>query len=780
MHTPLVRWSRNLYLAGIVLALVLVIPAAWFPFQLGKVAIFSLLLVPAIVLLSAGGGVREMLRAHGAKAALVVVLLPLVYLLSALRSGSALSITGNTLEVDTVLFVTLGAVAFLLAFTFFRTLRTVRQLLSVLRWAILAAALFQIAMIVTGGSIVPLPGFNDASTNLVGKWNDFGLLTGLLLLVVLAELELAALSPAKKLLYLAAAGASLFILTFVNFGLVWTLILGGSLVLALIKFLSRRAERESYSKENLLAPGAIPWYAASATAVSLTFLFFGATFNAWATSAFPVSSIEVRPSIRSTYDIAKAAHGDSPAHLLLGTGPNTFSEAWIAFKPAEVNQSAFWNIDFNVGFSTLLTAFSTVGVAGVLLWLLPSVLVAAAAVRVLRLGVLSREERAAAAGIVFASLFLTLGLALYVPSANVALLSFVLSGAAFGFLWRQGRSVPPDYAPTRLTSLAAGLVGFMLVAVVVAGAFMTGRRALAYSFIQQGLQALSQQDAERARILAARSLKVETTGEALRLLTDAGNLHIQQLAQTEPAPQDVATVQQQFAAVVQETIQAGQLAVQFNAKDYRPYLSVGRVYEVLSALNVEGAYESAKASYQGAAERNPTSPAIPLILARLESSRGNFARAQEEAGRSLTLKPNYTDAILFVVQLNVANNDIPKAIEAAAAAARTAPGVAPIWFQLGLLYYASGDTANAALALEQAVRLVPEYANAKYFLGLSYHALKREQDAIRMFEDLARTNPDNAEVALILGNLRTGRPPFEGAPPPATPPEDRAQAPISE
>ncbi|MBP9710822.1 MAG: tetratricopeptide repeat protein [Candidatus Pacebacteria bacterium] len=766
-----------------VLALVLVIPTAWFPFQLGKVAIFSLLLVPVIILLAAGGGVREMLRAHGAKMALLVALLPVVYLLSGWMSiNKPLSFIGGGVEVDTVLFVVLGFVAFILAFAFFRTLRTLRQLLTVLWWTIFAAAVFQFLVIVTGGAIIPFAGA-DASVNLIGKWNDLGLLVGLLLLMLTIDLELSALTPIRFMLSIGAAVVALIVLIFVNFTMVWSLILGFSIALTLIKFMSRRGERQqdAHAAMSLFGAGSmIPMYAIGLALISLTFVFFGAKFNEWATGVFPVSSIEVRPSAGSTYDIVTAAQAGSAKNLFFGTGPNTFTDAWLAYKPAEVNQSAFWSLDFNVGFSTLLTALGTVGFIGALVWLLPLFLVVGGAVRAVRLGVLSREERVVAITITFASIFLMAGVLFYVPSQSLVLLTLILAGAAFGFLWRQGQSQQEDYVPSRLGLLASGLLALLLIVVVVGSSFITGRRLIAQAHIQSGLQALSAQDGDKARASAAKSLGVETTGEALRLAIDASNLKLQILAQTEPAPQDVATVQQQFAGLVQEAVGYGQQALAFNNKDYRSQLALGRVYEFLASLNVEGAYESAKASYQASVSLNPTNPTIPLILARLESSKNNMALAQEQVTKSLTLKPNYTDAILFVVQLNVANNDIPKAIEAAIAAAQTAPGVAPIWFQLGLLYYASADTSKAIQALEQAVRIVPEYANAKYFLGLSYNAQKRTQDAILVFEDLARTNPDNAEIALILGNLRAGKAPFEGATPPVTPPEDRPVAPVSE
>ncbi len=719
-----------------------------------------------------------MLRAHGAKAALLVGLLPVVYLISAWASSNKpLSFIGSAIEVDTVLFALIGFVAFILAFTFFRTLRTMRQFLTVLWWSIFAVTIFQLLVILTGGAIVPFAGFADASTNLIGKWNDLGLLVGLLLVMALADIELSSLTQVKKILSIAAGVVGVITLMFVNFGLVWGLILGFSIAIALVKFLNRRSERR---QDAYAVGGLIPWYAAGVAVVSIAFLFFGSTFNSWVTSTFPVSSIEVRPSAGSTYDIITAAQGGSAKNLLIGTGPNTFSDAWLAYKPVEVNQSAFWSLDFNVGFSTLLTAVGTVGFIGALVWLLPFFLVIGGAVRAVRLGVLSREEKVIATTVTLASLFLAAGIVIYVPSPNLVLLTLVVAGAAFGFLWRQGQSAQEERSLSRLGVLGSSAIALVLIVLVVGSAFVSGRRLIAQAHIQSGLQELSVQNTDAARGAAMRSLGVETTSEALRLAIDADNLKLQQLAQTEPAPQEVTQVQQQFAALVQEAIGYGQQAIALNNKDYRSHLAIGRVYEFLASLKVEGAYESAKAAYQAAGDRNPTNPTIPLILARLETSRSNMALAQEQVTKSLTLKPNYTDAILFVVQLNVAANDIPRAIQAAIAAAQTAPGVAPIWFQLGLLYYASGDATNSAAAFEQAIRLVPDYANAKYFLGLSYNSLKRNADAITIFEDLARTNPDNAEVALILGNLRLGKQPFDGATPPATPPEDRTKAPLNE
>ena len=82
----MMQWSRGLYLAGIVLALVLVVPTAWFPFQLAKIAVFALCLLASAVLFASAGGARELWRAHGLWGALLVALLPLAYAVSMLFS----------------------------------------------------------------------------------------------------------------------------------------------------------------------------------------------------------------------------------------------------------------------------------------------------------------------------------------------------------------------------------------------------------------------------------------------------------------------------------------------------------------------------------------------------------------------------------------------------------------------------------------------------------------------------------------------------------------------
>ncbi|HEV7449524.1 MAG TPA: hypothetical protein VGP13_03235, partial [Candidatus Paceibacterota bacterium] len=394
MYSRLHAWSRGLYLAGIVLALVLVIPTAWFPFQLAKVAVFAVLLAVAAILYVAGGGMREFLRSAGVWPTLAVVLLPVVYLVSTWVSpDSSVAWSGYAIDWDTVMFATLAAGAFILSSTLFRTQRTARLLFVTLFWALTAAALFQCAAIVFGPSI-PGGSFVDRSVNLVGKWNDLGLLASVLGIFVLVQLELRRPSNLMRIGICVLGVLIVALLGFINFSVAWALVLVGSVAVGLFAFMTSRGEEGEAHHHAGSWSARIPWFAAAGVIVSVVFLIWGPLFNTGLTSVFPVSSLEVRPSYQTTQQAFSAVRQGSFSRVLIGMGPDTFGEIWLAQKPPEVNQSAFWSLDFNVGFSTLATALGTVGFVGALAWILPFLLVILAVLRLMRMSVLNREDRA--------------------------------------------------------------------------------------------------------------------------------------------------------------------------------------------------------------------------------------------------------------------------------------------------------------------------------------------------------------------------------------------------
>lgn len=594
MYSKLISYSRYTFLAGIVLALVLVIPTAWFPFQLAKVAVFAVALAVAVILFVLGRGTREVVRSRGFYGVLAVALLPLAYTLSAYFSiDRSVAFTGFGVESDTVLFTTLLFLAFAVSFALFRTLRTVRMLLSVVFWALIAAVIFQFISIVFGSAAIPLATFADRSVNLIGKWNDLGIMGGLLVMLLLVRAEFTGLSNARRIIVGLALVSLVFLLGIINFSLVWGLMLAFSVVLSIVYLLMQRMGASADIAQGHWIKR-LPWFSIAAAIVSILFLFFGSSLNTHLTNLFPVSSLEVRPSYSSTLGIIDAARAGSIEHMLVGTGPNTFGEEWLLHKPAEVNSSAFWNLDFNVGFSTLITALGTVGFLGVLAWLIPLLLVIASLVRVVRLGVLTREDKVVATTLGIASIFLLSSIILYEPSQNTILLAFVLAGTTFGFLWRQGQTASADALDTRLSSL--GVLAAIII-VIVLGAYSSiasSRRLIAEAYTGYGTQALSNNDVTTAINEGLYAQKIDANGDASRLLINAYSSQLQQLAASTSTSPDL---QKQFAAVVQSAIGAGQMAQKQNPADYRPTLALAQVYDFLSTLKIQGAAQTALNTY---------------------------------------------------------------------------------------------------------------------------------------------------------------------------------------
>jgi tetratricopeptide (TPR) repeat protein len=787
MYSRLHAWSRYLYLAGIVLALVLVIPTAWFPFQLAKVAVFAVLLLVAAVCYVAGGGMREFLKSHGLWLTLAALLLPLVYVVSALVSkDGSVAWTGYAIEWNTVIFAALAALAFILSSLFFRTQRTARQLYTWLFWAIVAATLFQCVAILFGPSI-PGGTFADRSVNLVGKWNDLGLLASLLGLFVLVELELRRPTNLMRVGSIVLGVLTFALLAFVNFSLAWMLLLAGAVVVGLFAFLAGRGDHAAHEGEHHVHQvpqtwmSRIPWYAVGSIVLGIVFLVWGPFFNTSLTSVFPVSSLEVRPSYQTTTQALTAVRQGSFTRAIIGMGPNTFGEIWLAQKPAEVNQSAFWSLDFNVGYSTLATALGTVGFLGALAWVLPFILVLAAVMRLMRMSVLNREDRAIGLALAFGSLMLLCAMVFYVPSQNLILLALILAGGAFGFLWRQGRAAhAQEELPSRVLQAGALILGAVLIVASLWIATKTSQRALAEAYVGQAAVALGAGNVDSAVALSNKAAGIDATGDALRSQIQAGGSKLAQLAQATTG--DQKQLQQQFQDALQGTITAGQKATQLNTADYRPFFLMAQVYDLLSSLKVQGAYEQASSTYLAALVRNPNNPAITLALAKLAAQNGDAQGTAQYLRAALTQKPNYTDAILFLVQLDVAQNDLNSAVQAAQAAVQSAPGVAPIWFELGLLYYAGNDTKDAIPPLEQALKIQADYANAQYFLGLSYYAQNRQVEAEQLFQTLAKGNPDNQEVQKIIVNMQSGKPALTGiaSSTPTGAPKTPATAPIQQ
>src|SRR3989344_316764 len=365
---------------------------------------------------------------------LVVVLLPLVYLSSALMSiPSSLSLFGYNFEVGTFGFILLGSVLLVIISVTFTGISRVLQALTALLASFSLVAIFVAIKIVSGG--LPVWGiFFGNTANPIGSWTDLATILGLLSILSILALGMVAMKKPFRLLSYGVFALSTVLLAIINFTTVFIFTLGASIILFL--YFSMVERHFSSSSETLPQTPTQPIFKITFLpivlgVVSLIFLINpnisstrGSLSNVVA-DTFGVSNTEVRPSFSATLSISKAALSEN---ALLGSGPNTFSQDWLIHKPAEINTTPFWGVAFPFGVGFIPTQVASTGILGIVLWFAFFVLLIILWVKALVNIPESRVVRFALVSTFLTLLYLWATSFLYAPSFVVLTLAFIFSG----------------------------------------------------------------------------------------------------------------------------------------------------------------------------------------------------------------------------------------------------------------------------------------------------------------------------------------------------------------
>lgn len=697
-------------------------------------------------------------------------LVPLAYLLSTLFSGAnpVFSFFGTEFEIDTLGFVLLLAMLATLAALVLRRSKDYQRIYVLLGAGVGIALLVQIGFIV---SAKLFPGSVSPVENLVGALSDIGMLSALGLALALLALRFFSFKALSKLVIWVGIIFALFLLAVVNSPL--SSILTGIVALGLFieGLLKKRAPADDSELDGVATPspdgdtdvapaGSGILVAPIIVLLVSVFLIIGGSVVANALSGMTgINALDVRPSWQSTFDIGSHTYASSP---LFGSGPGTFGEQWLEFRDRTLNDTIFWNIDFQSGIGYIPTSFVTTGAVGVIAWLAFIGFFLFVGLRTL----LFRLPKETFLKFVSVSSFtgsaFVLALAFFaVPGPVVLALGFLMLGIFVSSL-RYGK----DRLEWGLVFSKSPRLGFvivfaltLLVLASIAAAYVVVERHLANASYGASLAALSAGNTELAATEITQSITLAPTDRAYRLAAAIGIEQMRAIAADTTLPANVA--QQNFQNALSSSIAAGAEAVRLQPNDYQNWAVLGNVYQSVASLKIEGAYEQAKVSYERAAALNPTSPVIPYIIAQLEITEGNTALAEERLLASISTKRDYIPAILLLSQLKVQMGQAREALEAAEAAAYLAPNDPSVLFSVGLLRLGTGDMAGATTALARAVELNPQYANARFFLAAIHANQGRTAEALAELRTVAAMSEENAAaVSADLQALEAGRNPF--------------------
>lgn len=694
----------------------------------------------------------------------------------------------------------LGVIALALYTNVVRSSREIGVSLMILLFSGAIAGILGLVQFFTGFSpyalIAPFPvelGFNP-----IGTVNGLSLFyVALLMMGIWFLLSSKAFNPLTRFLLRASLIIFFANIVLVNFWTAWVILLGTSIVL--FGFLFRTVRVSGVSLGYLASLGLI--------AVSIVMLLIrtplvGLQFQP-----------EVSPSLRSTVSVAQGVFTEGIKNVLLGSGPGTFGLDWNLYKPPSINQSLFWNVRFNQGFSWIATLVPTTGILGVLSFLAFYAISLFIFLKVLLF--FPERKTTLSLGLFLGFAALLVGSFLYAATLTLVLTLFVFMGLLSSLLARGNEEVDGEGETRRWWrfDLVEQRIGFespwaLFLSSLILVSLLSFGVAAFYWEIGRVRSVLAQQDGVRllqegkaGEALDRFGSALEIEGNNFRVYQTAVGMQIQRLQGLIGRAAGGENVQQEFQAVVASAVQNSDRMAQLHPLEPAVWRTRGSLYELLIPF-FPGTERLAFESYKKATELDPLNPSVysdwgraGLVYAdRLRilvgQARGQERVQVEEArvktleeivlvlNKAVELKPDFATAHFLLSQAAIRANNIQFAISSTENAKRSAPFDIGIAFQLGLLYYQNGDLDRAKAEFERAVALNANYSNARYFLGLIHDRNGDYDAAIAEFELVRALNPANEEVKRILSNLRVGRKALEGIVPPAEPPETRRTAPV--
>ncbi len=715
-------------------------------------SLLSLLFMSLVILRHGSIGVRQ------SPVLLAWWLIVAVSLLAAFLAPNFTSgVFGDTLEIHTVGFLALIGLVMSLTQSVANTKITTIIVYSAFAASALVVSIIFLTRVLLGAEFLAFSTLQNVTDTMIGSFNDMGLFIGCLVmmaLVALAQLEL----PKRGLIAVGfLVGLSLIVLACVNFFFVWVVISLFSLMLLMYVLTKDRfgitpASTTSHRPLPLGSVGLI----GLVFLVSAIFLVGGSTLGTTVSNQTGINYIEIRPSLSASTDILRQVYNQN---AFTGFGPNRFTEAWSQFKDPSINSTIFWNTPFNAGGGFVPTWFITTGIVGVLAWILFFGLFIYTGFKALLSTVSNDTFWFFMATISFVGgLYVWILAFFYVPGPTLLLLGAVCTGTLI-----VSKQVLAPSAQKSLHLLSSSKTGFVLIGsvmIVIIGIFAVGygatkQMSAAYIFAT----AASGVTSETSDPIAVVSERIAIAYSFYPTDTYARNLanyQLSYLTQILSLTNPTADQQQQFQNAISAALNASTQAIALKPTDARNWQILGDIYGGLSLLNIEGAQTRAFESYARAEVLDPQNPYYVLQKAIMTARSGNANEGRRLAQLALNLKPNYTDALALLSQLDIAAGDIATAIKTTESIISIEANNPGRYYQLGVLQGAIKNTDAAIIAFSKAITLNPSYANARYFLAEQYLIKGDKEAALVQLKTIRDLSPENTAVNSVIDKINSG------------------------
>ncbi len=738
--------ARSCIVALIALLPFFIIPFPWASVVQAKTLLVALLVSVCSVAWLWGQYQRQLVTIPKHLILVAAFALPAVYVLSALAAGSPpgsyVSGSGEqgTVAGIYVLFMTLA-----LSAVVFGNARD--GMATPLKALISGGAILLVAQIVhlflPSVTFGVLPG---SAASLFGSWHDLGTILSLFVLFAAILWRSPVAEGWWKWLFMLVGTASFLFLFVINMRDIWYM-LGA---FGAVSLLMLAVHARIFHRESVLSLLRERWYLVAVVVVSVAAGLASTFIFRVMPPTLRVAQLEVRPSWQGTLAVGhKVLTGATTA--VFGSGPNTFTRKWSAFKPASINTTDFWNVDFNAGVGFIPTTFVTVGALGVLAWTLLFAALLFGAWRFVH----ERKDFQrwiTQAALYVAALYLFIFHLMYVPTVAVSMLMFVIPGLIVAveaertgvFVVRLERNL---WGSVRTFGFVVA-VGFLIL-----GSAGTVRAVISDMYVNNAVVAYARSGNTGPSLASIQTalLVRPDNDRAHRAAVELGLIQLRQVA--AEGKSDSASVTA-LRATLQDTIKHGLSAVSIDTADYQNWLSLAGLYKELGSVGVQGSYDNAKEAYRKAAADAPTNPLPYIHLAQLGIAENDLAGAREHLDKAIALKPNFAAAFYLRSQIEARENHLDAAAADALRAAQYAREDPLAWYNLGAILYAQAKYADAIQVLQNAIALQKDYANALFLMGVSHDRLGQYAEALAFLERVQTLNPTDESLKAAIAEVK--------------------------
>lgn len=667
-------------------------------------------------------------------------------------------IFGSGFQSTTFIFLLISSLIVYVVSTQLDSFNKIVRFISVLFIPLVIITLFHFLRFVFGSDFLSFSFFINNSDSFVGSPSDLSIFYGFYSILCISLIEKFRLGEKGDSLVLLSLVFSLIGLYIFHSLIIWVLVLIVSIIWFVIGLTYGRSIilidpfRGKESKQNIEVKTDISPIAILMVIISLAAILFGTQIANGISKRLDVSFFEARPSIITTATIAKQAYNDN----IIGSGANSFEEIWNRYKPAGLNQTDYYNLEFEYGFSWLITWMIIGGVVVLALWILFFIYLGIDAYTLTKYKGFLSPGGTVSLLLFLLSGFLWITTLTFTPGASMLFLTFIILGLFISSLVNleiiDSTTISLSKLPKKIQGAIYG--GLMLaVLVFLYIGYLLGVNATALAYFDKGYIELDQSNEDQALLQFEKAANLNPTDSYYRAIIEISLRKIDKLYQIEnPSDEE----KKEFSRLINNSIFAADKAIAYNKNNYKNWIAEARVYSRITFI--EGAPKKIESSYLRARTLYPHSPLILSEMAQYYYVIGNTEKSKLYIRLALKERPGDIQNILLLAEVEGKNNPegIKELLKGIADKSRNSNELV----QIGTLTYNRGDYITAATVFRKAVTLNPQDVNARYLLAISEAKNGNASSSLEILTELKNQNITIPNIDTIIGNIQNNNDPF--------------------